>query len=241
MSAATFLEVDAIEGVFHAREWDFATARAREIDAHWEALRTERPGLFDGRVLLVDLCEVEERAGARILRTRHFATRFRNFVAQRDFGFPDAGVRNCFAAAALRAADGCFVLGQMGAHTANAGRIYFPCGTPDMEDVRGALVDLDGSALRELFEETGLGEGDITPAPGWTIVFEGPRIACMKEARAHAPGDELAARIGAFLARQAEPELSGVHVVRSKADLRPDVMPGFVLAYLERALAQPAG
>ena len=68
--------------------------------------------------------------------TQHFSADFRAFVALRDFGFPDANVRNCFAAAALVSIDAAFVLGQMGAHTANAGRIYFPCGTPDMGDVR---------------------------------------------------------------------------------------------------------
>ena len=83
-----------------------------------------------------------------------------SFIAWRDWGFPDRAVRNCFAAGAIRASDGAFVLGVMGPQTANAGKIYFPAGTPDPGDVVGQEVDLAGSVRREIAEETGLGPGD---------------------------------------------------------------------------------
>ncbi len=149
-AAATFAFVDDIESAFHQREWDFARERADEIDANWRKLCAARPGVFDGRVLVVDDWRIEERAGKRILVTRHFATNFRNFVAMRDWGFPDAQVRNCFAAAALVSRDGDWVLGEMSSSTVNAGHVYFPCGTPDMDDVRGASVDLAGSVCASL-------------------------------------------------------------------------------------------
>src|SRR5882762_3146621 len=70
------------------------------------------------------------------LRADYFETDFASFLAWRDWGFADKGVFNGFGMGALRSIDGAFVMGEMAAHTANAGRIYFPAGTPDLDDLR---------------------------------------------------------------------------------------------------------
>ncbi len=234
--AVTFAFVDVIDSDYHERTWDFAQERAAEIDENWRRLCAQRSGVFDGRVLVADQWSLEERGGKRALVTRHFATNFRNFVAMRDWNFPDPHVRNCFAAAALISCDGDWVLGQMSAQTANAGRVYFPCGTPDMDDVVGAQVDLAGSVLRELEEETGIARHEVSTDEGWTIIFESGRIACMKIVRSPLTTQALAARVRGFLAAQKDAELSGVHIVSSGADIRPGPMPPFIVAFLERQL-----
>jgi len=236
-----FEEVDEIRSVYRDVEWAFARERAAEIDAHWERLRAGNPALFDGRVLLMDQWRLVREGERRILQTHHFSTNFRNFLAFRDFGAPDPAIRNCFAAGALLSSDGAFVLGEMGAHTANAGHIYFPCGTPDMGDVTGDRVDLSGSVLRELEEETGVAPHEVATDAGWTIVFEGPRVACIRTARVAATADELAQRITRFLASEERPELAGVHMVRGPADLRPGPMPDYVIGFLDRRFSQLAG
>ena len=158
-------------------------------------------------------------------------------MAWRDWGFPDAAATNCFAMAALRAADGAFLLGVMAEHTANAGRIYFPAGTPDPDDVVGAAVALDGSVSRELEEETGLRRDELAADAGWHAVLAGRRIALMKTLRARENADELRARIVAYLARQQQPELSDIRIVRGPADFDP-MMPDFVRAFLTHAWAR---
>ena len=140
--------------------------------------------------------------------------------------------------AALRGADGAFLLGEMAPHTFNAGQIYFPAGTPDPTDVFDGRVDLDASARRELFEETGVKAGETTIAPGWTLVFTPQRIACMKLMTLAVPAARAKARIDAYLARDPHAEFSRMHVVRGPRDIDETRVPVFVAAYLRDAFAQ---
>ena len=110
-----------------------------------------------------------------------------------------------------------------------------------MGDVSGDRVDLSGSVLRELEEETGVAPHEVATDAGWTIVFEGPRVACIRTARVAATADELAQRITRFLASEERPELAGVHMVRGPADLRPGPMPDYVIGFLDRRFSQLAG
>jgi len=59
----------------------------------------------------------------------------------------------------------------------------------------------------------------------------GPRIAMMRLLAAPVPAEALRARILAHLARQREPELADIRIVRGPADLDP-MMPEFVHAFL---------
>src|SRR3954468_4719660 len=161
---------------FEPALWPFEIERRAEIDAHFAKLRAAKPEMWNGRVLLLRRGEIANG----VLSGAYSEVDFARFIAWRDWGFPDTSARNCFAMAALRSSDGAFLLGVMGAHTANAGRIYFASGTPDLDDVIGDAVDLDGSVMRELTEETGLGAADVRPASGWHAVFAGPRIGMMK-------------------------------------------------------------
>jgi 8-oxo-dGTP pyrophosphatase MutT (NUDIX family) len=166
-----------------------------------------------------------------ILRGTYFEAGFAEFLAWRDWNFPDPAVVNCFAMGALRASDGAYLMGVMNDHTANPGRIYFPAGTPDPDDVRGETVDLLGNVLRELAEETGLTADDISVAPGWQAVIDAARVAVMKRIDLPLPASEVRTRMLRHLASDTQPELSDIRIVRSAADLDPG-MPRFVTAYL---------
>ena len=212
--------------------WPFAEERRAEITAHFAEKQRERPKLWNGRVLLGrDAVFTGDHLSAT-----YFETDFASFLAWRDWGFPDKAVFNGFGMGALRASDGAFVMGEMAAHTANEGRIYFPSGTPDLDDVIDGALDIAGSVVRELGEETGLTAADYWIEPDWHCVVTGPTLAMLQVVNLHLPGDEARARIEANLARETEPELSAIHIVRGLSDLRP-AMPRFVTAFVEQQFA----
>jgi 8-oxo-dGTP pyrophosphatase MutT (NUDIX family) len=213
------------------RPWPFAEERRAEIDAHFAAKQREKPKLWNGRVLIGRNALF---AGER-LSASYFEVDFASFLAWRDWGFPDKDVFNGFGMGALCASDGAFVLGVMGEHTANAGRIYFPSGTPDLDDIRGDALDIEGSVARELEEETGLTPADYQADAHWHCVHTGPSVAMIKILRVDMTGAALRARIEANLARQDHPELAGVHLVHGRGDLT-DSMPRFVTAFIEAQL-----
>jgi 8-oxo-dGTP pyrophosphatase MutT (NUDIX family) len=145
-------------------------------------------------------------------------------------------VFNGFGMGALRASDGAFVLGEMGQHTSNAGRIYFPSGTPDLDDIRDGAVDIAGSVAREVEEETGLTEKDYRPSAHWDCVVSGRAIAMIRILHVDLEGAALRRRIESNLARQPQPELSAIHLVRELSDLTA-AMPRFVTAFVEQQFA----
>jgi 8-oxo-dGTP pyrophosphatase MutT (NUDIX family) len=211
--------------------WPFASERAGEIESHFARVREQKPAVWNGRVLL---CR-NPRADGDVYRAEYFETDFASFLAWRDWGFPDKSVFNGFGAGALRSADGAFVLGRMAPHTANAGRVYFPAGTPDPDDVVGDSIDLAASVARETEEEVGLAPADYVAEDGWTIVETGQVVACFRRLNAPLDADRLRQRIEAFIQAEALPELSGVMLVHSLADFNP-AMPEFIKTYLTDAL-----
>jgi hypothetical protein len=54
-----------------------------------------------------------------------FETDYASFIAWRNWNCSDPTVDNFFAVAALWAADGAYLIGEMGPYTAGAGRLYF--------------------------------------------------------------------------------------------------------------------
>ena len=232
MSFATIHEIDAVHCAFEPQPWLWAEREAHRIDAHWASLVAHKPALYDGPVMLMKRWDI---LGKR-LDAACFQTRFSRFISWRDFGKPDASVRNGYAMAALMSSDGAFMLGEMNAHTANAGMIYFPAGTPDPGDLKGDTVDLEGSVLRELAEETGLTAADVEMGQGWTVILTEGVVACMKIVRARDDAARLQGRIEDFLAAEKQPELARMHVVRDARDIN-DRMTLSVAAFLRHAFA----
>ena len=220
--------IDRLELCFKPKPWAFAEGRRAEIEAFFAALQREKPAVWNGRVLLL----YRQVLSDGVLRGDYLETDYASFAAWHRWGRPPAGVHDCFGAAAILSADGAFLLGVMGAHTFNAGAVYFPCGTPDPSDIIGGKVDLDFSVRRELKEETGFDAAELSAEPGWTVVIDGALIAAIEVLRSGEDAKALRQRALAKLACEAQPEFSDIRIVRGPADLDP-AMPRFVAAFLK--------
>lgn len=233
--------IDAIDARHEPRDWPFAHDNAGKIAQLWREKLAANPALWNGRVLLQHRGETVAEGERTIFRAGYFETDYSCFLAWRAAGSPEFGepgwrVRNGFAMAALRASDGAFLLGEMGPQTANAGMVYFAAGTPDPSDLVEDRVDLFGSVVRELEEETGLAPHEVAIGEGWTVVTDTGRVAFMREVRIDLPAEEARAMIRARLAEQAEPELSDIVIVREAGDIDAGRMPVFMQHFLRDAL-----
>ncbi|MFZ0105035.1 MAG: NUDIX hydrolase [Pseudolabrys sp.] len=223
--------IDRLDLSFAPKPWDFAVERRDEIDAFFAALRRDKPSIWNGRVLMLHHHAIKDG----VLHGEYLETDYASFAAWRQWGGPAAKVHDCFSAAAILAADGAFLLGVMGPHTFNGGKIYFPCGTPDPKDIVGDKVDLELSVRRELHEETGLSVAEFASEPGWTMITDGPLIAQIKVLRSGEDSVALRKRVLLHLASEQQPELADIRIIRKHKDLDP-AMPRFVTAFLESRL-----
>lgn len=228
-AAPTVQPVDGFDMRVAKQSWPYAEARRAEIAAHWATAAAQNAALFDGRVLVARELGI---AGGVVCAT-YVEIAFSALLYWRNQGFPpEAGAYNAFGSAVVVARDGAVLVAEMGAHTSNPGRVYFPAGTPDLSDVRGEVMDIDSSILRELAEETGLGGGMVRPGGQRWMVMDRPIVSCARRLDVDLTGDALLAHVRAFLDSEAEPELAGVRLVRSRADIDPQCMPAYVCALL---------
>jgi 8-oxo-dGTP pyrophosphatase MutT (NUDIX family) len=217
--------------------WDFAENHRSDIDAHWQKLITEKPAMFNGTVLMQHRFAIEDG----IYNAAYTPVDYASFTAWIKFGQPGAPRRNGFAMGALRSTDGAFLLGVMGSHTFNAGKIYFPGGTPDMGDVTEAgIVDLATSVTRELREETGIRTDEIIVDDTWTVVLDGFRCAFLKPVTLQFDAKTARQMIMDRLASDTDQELSDIAIVRSINDLDEAKIPAFVQAYIKSIFASEA-
>lgn len=215
-----------------AWDWPFRTTHRAEIEAYWQRRVAEKPAMFNGQVLMQ--CQGEVKGDG--FEADYFQLDYASLVAWQAMGAPEtsgARTRNGFALAALRSRDGAYLMGVMGQHTHNAGKIYFPGGTPDPSDVLpDGSVDLAGSVMRELEEETGLMPHEVSTGGSWHLVIGRERVAFLKDIVIDLPAIEARALIRDRLSRQSRPELDDMAIARSAADIDEAWAPVFMQVFL---------
>lgn len=210
-------------------DWAFAREREADIATHWARAIAGKPAMFNGRIMLQHRARVAEG----VFHAGYFEADYAAFLSWRDFGLPGQPIRNGFAMGALRTADGAFLCGRMGPQTANAGKVYFAAGTPDPSDVRpDGTLDLAGSVIRELGEETGLMPEELTVEERWDAVVLPGRIAFMRPVLLDLPAEEARAMMLARMAGLEEQELDDIVILREPADCDRHDMALFMRPYL---------
>jgi 8-oxo-dGTP pyrophosphatase MutT (NUDIX family) len=226
------IAISSIDARLVGYDWPFMTERRADIAAHWDRLNVDKPAMFNGQVLL----QCRGVVDGDVFRADYFQLDYASFIAwhRRDYPqIPGAQIRNGFAMGALRTRDGAYLMGVMGQHTANADKIYFAAGTPDTGDVTAdGRVDLAGSVMRELEEETGLMAHEVTEGDNWRVVLSDERVAFMRDVFIDLPAAEARALIMDRLSRQEQPELDDIAIARSVADIDRARMPVFMQTFL---------
>ncbi|MGI9372685.1 MAG: hypothetical protein ACR2OJ_09330 [Hyphomicrobiales bacterium] len=212
--------------------WNFASENAEKITAFWQARRAELPALFNGAVLVTRGLDLTNG----VLRGETIETDFASFYAWLWWGCPDKSVYNLFSSAVIMGADGALVFGKMASQTANAGRVYPPGGSLDLNDIRpDGTVDLLGSVSRELFEETGLVEENAEEG-SLSLHRSGQKCSLARVFQFAEDADAIALMIRAFLQSQGEPELIDVVVIRNADEMPVSVMPDWSQSICHHAL-----
>jgi 8-oxo-dGTP pyrophosphatase MutT (NUDIX family) len=202
------LPVDVVDVRLDPGPHPFELANREAIAANWIEEKAAKPALFDGRIAL--LSELAYRSGGLVGRCHEVG--YSTFLYWRRTLSPEAG--HTFAHPVLVSSDDALIAIRMGAHTVNAGAVYFPAGSFEPEDFSGGLVDVDANIVREVREETGL---DIAEAPRdrrWHVLAGQRGTVIFRRYRLGLDADTVAARIRAFVAADADPEIEGPVVIR---------------------------
>jgi ADP-ribose pyrophosphatase YjhB (NUDIX family) len=155
--------------------WAFADRNRREIDLHWDRRSRENPHFFNGVVLVLVSRSV---SADNVLSGTFVRTDFKSFLYWRETGWRDGQVMDAFGSALILSAEGRVLLGRQRAGNLNGGLSYPPGGFIDSRDIDpDGRIDLDGSVLREVTEETGLDGRQLRRLAGYVVTIAGPVLS----------------------------------------------------------------
>lgn len=214
------LPVDIVDVRLDPQPHPFERDNRTAIEANWSAEKALRPALFDGTVVLLS----ELVYGENRLVGRCHAIRFSTFMLWRKLK-PVTSAEHAFAHAMLISSDNALVAIRMGAHTANAGKVYFAAGSFEPEDFRDGLVDLDYNMAREVREETGLDLEQAHREERYHALSIESGTVIVRCYRLSETAEVAAERIRQFVAADRDPEIEGPVVIRGMDDLPEGLMP----------------
>ena len=216
--------------------WPFAEAKRQEIAEHWAQMTAQNPTLFNGNILLM----VRGGLADGLFQADLIEVDYASFITWRDWGWCDETVHDCYGSAIVVSCDGALVMGRMGGHTVNAGKVYPPGGSLTREDLLcpEGLWILQPPSPGSWMRKPALMR--LKPRPA---AFTWPPLTnalpSAKSCALPTDAEALAARTNAHIAAEELPELSEAVIIRRMDELDPDMMPpharAFASAVLENA------
>lgn len=129
----------------------FMDGQRELIDRYWNQVKQRNDRLWNGDFYMFSDVSIEDG----VLHGRGHKTDFATFLYWRDHGYEGA-IAHITGTTFPHFADGSLLAIKMADHTANAGRVYFPAGSFDSDDIVGGCFDVTTNVQRELKEEIGL-------------------------------------------------------------------------------------
>ncbi|MDQ2703767.1 MAG: hypothetical protein M3Y43_01240 [Pseudomonadota bacterium] len=212
------LPVDEIDVRLDPAQHPFERGREDAIAENWAKEIAAKPALFDGTVVL--LSEFGYDAGR--LFGRCHAVGYSTFLYWRRDRVGTAV--HAFAHPMLVSADNALVAIRMGAHTVNAGSVYFAAGSFEPEDFPDGLVDAHGNMVREVREETGLDISAVRRGKRHYALATEKGTVIFRRYFLDGDADTIASRIRDFVTRETEPEIEEPVIIRDAKNLPDGLM-----------------
>lgn len=221
----TVYEIDRVDVRVLPGSLDYAQANREAIAENWQRECQANPTLFDGEIYLAPLAKLE----GRFFSAEFYRTSFATLMYWRK---DRERVRpwHIFGVGIIVSAEGHLMAARMGAHNAVAGRVYFPAGSIDDNDIVDGRADYEANMVREVFEETGISLGNAKAEAKTHLVSADGSIALFRRYYFDLSTAELLKRIEANLAAQAEPELSAIIPIK-QAGAMGEATPSYVRAF----------
>lgn len=206
----TVFHVDRVRMRIMTGDHPFHLAEREAIAENWRQEVAANPALFDGRMIL------QRRIG--LIRegivSEGYVVPFSTFLWWRKL--PERhGALHIHAYPVLETSDRALVAIQMGAHTANAGMVYFACGSFDPDDVVDGHCDPELNMRREVLEETGIELHDAIVSDGYHIAHFRRTVTLFRLFRFDQTADQMIARIERHMQVAEDKEIAGAVAIRS--------------------------
>ncbi len=205
----------------------YAVENSEAIASNWTKERAANPTLFDGEFYLAPQAELTGGLFKAGFKRTSFATLMhwrRDASQERPWHIFGVGV--------IVSTEGHLIAGRMGVQNAGAGRVYFPAGSIDDNDIVDGYADYDANRRREVQEETGLDLHDARAEQQINLVTGNRSVALFRRYYFDAPSTELVSQIEQHLAGDAAPELSEIIPVKA-AGAMGEATPSYVRAFAD--------